>query len=166
MKVLKKAYLEAHERAESYQQQLEAILPKKKSLEEALVEKEALCAKLNKEVLTLRDEAIAAQAKSANSPTKGGKTRPAAELEQLLEQAKKENEDLEEKMVMLRDSLSINEKMLTHMKDGFMEQIQMLNKKLEAATEKLETTEKERNDLKASCEQYEMRMKINREQKS
>ncbi len=166
IKVLKKAYLEEHEKAVSYQQQFESLLPKAKSLEEALAEKETLCAKLNSELLSLKDAVIAAQAKGSSSPGKIGKGRTAAELEQLLEAATKENDDLKEQMQQLKDSLSTNEHTLTHMKNYFTEQIQDLTKKYETQQTKLEATEKERTELKASCEQYEVQSKITFDQRS
>lgn len=165
IKVLKKAYLEEHDKAALCQQQVESLLPKKKSLEDALAEKESLCARLNKELLTLQEDAIAKQAKGGASPSKGGKGKTVGELEQANELLRKENEELKEQMSMLREGLTGNEKLLTAMKDELATRSQLMNKKLQETADKLDITEKERKELKESCERYEMQSKVNFEQK-
>lgn len=164
VKVLKKAYVEEHDKATKYQQQIETILPKMKSLEEALSEKEDRIAKLNNEISKLNDLQVISQAKGAVSPSKSGKSK--AELEQQLEILIKENEDLKEKIEQKNDECSTNEKMFKSINEGYVQQIASLTEKSDQTSEKLEKVQKENASLKENCEKLEMQSKINFEQRS
>lgn len=165
LKVLKKAYIEEEKKAETYQKQTEALLQKKSELDKALADKDALCAKLNKDVLMLQDAAIASQAKGGASPTRGGRAKSGADLELVNEALKKENEELKEKVKMLRENVEGNEKLLTDIKKDFDERVKSLAKTCEETKAKLDAAEKDRKELKVSCDKYEEQSKANFERR-
>lgn len=163
IKVLKKAYTEEHEKSVSYMQQLDDLVPKTKRLRETLAEKEALIANLNEEISNLQDKYTSSPRKGNSSPNK---IKNIPELEQANEDLKKENDELKNKLGNIRENLAVSEKLLTELKDEYTTKMITMTKKVDSSNEQVEASEKERKELKESCEKYENQIKILFEQKA
>lgn len=164
MKVLKEAYLEEHNKTTTLQKELDSLLIKKNNLEEALTEKEAICAKLNREILQMKDAAATSPIRqmSLSNPIRGDKSG----LEASLSQTKKENEELKEQMELLKQNLAINEKMITGVKDALVERMQELTNELNLEKEKVKNVEKERDEAKENAVKCEELCRINFDQRA
>ena len=172
MKVLKKGYLEERDQAANLQKELAAAQQKIQRLEEALTEKETLCANLNKEVVTLQDSLAAEKSKAPGSPVRGSKQKGFTEADQAAEALKRENEELQGKLTMMKESLENNETLLTEMKTNHNVQVQTLTTsketlemQLHTVTTQLQEAQKGNEELQNECSKYKTQCEINFEQR-
>jgi len=161
IKVLKGAYIEEKQKTTALQQQLEVLLPKKRNLEEALAEKDSLCAKLSREILELQDTVATAQPHFGVS----GRGQNVAELELRLSKSQKENTELREQLQLLKDNLALAENTLVGVKNGLVERMQELTKEVEETRVKLQEAIKERDVAKEEAEKSEKVSSVNFEQR-
>eukprot|EP00826_Nyctotherus_ovalis_P026874 TRINITY_DN2095_c0_g1_i4.p1 TRINITY_DN2095_c0_g1~~TRINITY_DN2095_c0_g1_i4.p1 ORF type:complete len:208 (+),score=89.62 TRINITY_DN2095_c0_g1_i4:203-826(+) len=162
IKILRVAYIEEKDKAAAVQSQLEALLPKKKNLEEALAEKNSLCARLNREILELQDTVAIAQPHFGHS----GRGQNVAELELRLSKTQKENAELKEQVELLKENISISEKTIVGVKDGMMQRVQELTKEVEEVKANLEDAIKERDAAKEEADKCEKLTNFNFEQRA
>jgi hypothetical protein len=85
-----------------------------------------------------------------------------AELDQTIEDLKKENADFKEKDAMLRENLASNKKMLGEMTT----KVFGVTKENEEIKKQLESESKANKDIKENCEKYENQLKLQFDQKA